>query len=90
MHLISGSDINFRCPVIDIAKTFNDMYIRLPVYMYLFKYRSTKSPTPPWFGAFHTTEISYVFGDPLIDDVNFTESDKVVSERMMNYWTTFA
>ncbi|XP_071133109.1 cholinesterase-like [Mytilus edulis] len=85
-----GSDINFRCPVIDIAKTFNDMYIGLPVYMYLFKHRSTKSPTPPWFGAFHTTEISYVFGDPLIDDVNFTESDKVVSERMMNYWTAFA
>ncbi|CAC5408282.1 BCHE [Mytilus coruscus] len=85
-----GSDLSFRCPVIDFAKTFTDMYRGNPVYMYLFEHRSTKSPTPPWFGAFHTSEISYVFGDPLIDDVKFTESDKVVSKRMMNYWTTFA
>lgn len=58
--------------------------------MYLFEHRSIKSPTPPWFGAFHTSEISYVFGDPLIDNVKYTETDKVVSNRMINYWTTFA
>ncbi|XP_076087850.1 acetylcholinesterase-like [Mytilus galloprovincialis] len=85
-----GSDLSFRCPVLDIAKTFANTYRRKSVYMYLFEHRSTKSPTPPWFGAFHTSEISYVFGDPLIDNVKYTETDKVVSNRMINYWTTFA
>lgn len=85
-----GSDVIFRCPVVDTAQTLSTVNPSNPVYMYSFEHRSAKSPTPSWFGVIHGSETSYVFGYPLVDNVKFTEIDKRVSERMMKYWTTFA
>ncbi|XP_063437097.1 cholinesterase-like [Mytilus trossulus] len=85
-----GSDIIFRCPVVEIAQTLSTVKPRNPVYMYSFEHRSARSPTPSWFGVIHGSETSYVFGYPLVDNVHFTDVDKSVSERMMKYWATFA
>ncbi|VDI12546.1 cholinesterase [Mytilus galloprovincialis] len=85
-----GSDIIFRCPVVEIAQTLSTVKPRNPVYMYSFEHRSARSPTPSWFGVIHGSETSYVFGYPLVDNVHFTDVDKGVSERMMKYWATFA
>ena len=38
----------------------------------------------------HRDEIEYVFGVPLNPSSNFTENEKNLSRRMMDYWTTFA
>ncbi len=41
------------------------------------------------FGAYHSAEIPYVFGE-LTPNTPWTEGDRQVSDLMMNYWTQFA
>jgi para-nitrobenzyl esterase len=46
---------------------------------------------PPWrfFGAFHASEIPYVFGN-LDARLKFEPRDRQLSETMMAYWVQFA
>ncbi|XP_063435181.1 cholinesterase-like [Mytilus trossulus] len=85
-----GSDINFKCPVIEVAQALSTVNPGNPVYMYSYEYRSLFPPVPQWFGVRHTAELAFVFGAPLIDRVNYSDTDRYVSMRMMKYWTTFA
>jgi para-nitrobenzyl esterase len=41
------------------------------------------------FGAYHSAEIAYVFGE-LAGTTPWTDADRQVSALMMNYWTQFA
>ena len=47
-------------------------------------------PDRPQFGAFHTSEVPYVFGT--LDKLKrpWTEVDRRLSQTMMSYWTNFA
>ncbi|CAC5378604.1 BCHE [Mytilus coruscus] len=85
-----GSDINFKCPVTEVAQTMSTVNPGNTVYMYSFEYRALFPPVPQWFGVLHASENDFVFGAPLIDSVNYSDTDRYVSERMMKYWTTFA
>ncbi|XP_063435970.1 acetylcholinesterase-like [Mytilus trossulus] len=85
-----GSDINFKCGVIELAQTLTSVNPGNPVYMYSFDYRASFSSIPPWFGVPHTSENDFIFGMPLIDSGNYSDTDRIVSKRIMNYWTTFA
>jgi len=60
----------------------------MPVYVYKFSYVSTSDPTRAKLGAYHGSEISFVFGSSLLD---FAGAEaKALSKAIMNYWTRFA
>lgn len=62
----------------------------LTVYMYLYSHRSRSNPWPKWTGVMHGDEISYVFGEPLNPNLDYTEEEKSLSRRIMRYWSNFA
>ena len=41
-------------------------------------------------GVMHGEEIEYVFGKPFEASLNFTANERDLSQRIMNYFTTFA
>lgn len=62
-----------------------------PVY----RYRFDQAPPPDKYhpegsGAYHSSEIEYVFGNFASKPAAWTALDRQVSEQMMNYWTNFA
>lgn len=58
--------------------------------MYLYSHRSKGNPWPKWTGVMHGDEISYVFGEPLNPNLEYTEEEKNLSRRIMRYWSNFA
>jgi para-nitrobenzyl esterase len=62
---------------------------RTPAYGYYFD-RAIPWPDKPQFGAFHTSEVPYVFGT--LDKLKrpWTDVDRRLSATMMTYWTNFA
>ncbi|MFL5618948.1 MAG: carboxylesterase/lipase family protein [Gemmatimonadaceae bacterium] len=62
---------------------------RTPAYGYYFDH-AIPWPDKPQFGAFHTSEVPYVFGT--LDKLRrpWTETDRRLSATMMSYWTNFA
>ncbi|CAG2197038.1 BCHE [Mytilus edulis] len=85
-----GSDIIFKCPVIRVAQALSTVNPDNTVYMFSFEYPALFPPLPQWFGVQHTAENEFIFGTPLIDSINYSDTDRYVSMRMMNYWTSFA
>lgn len=59
------------------------------VYTYYFD-RATPWPEHPEFGAFHTSEVPYVFGNLALADHPYTAVDQQVSRRVSSYWINFA
>lgn len=41
-------------------------------------------------GVIHADEVEYVFGHPLNASRNYTEGERDLSRRVMNYFATFA
>jgi para-nitrobenzyl esterase len=62
---------------------------RTPAYGYYFDH-AIPWPDKPQFGAFHTSEVPYVFGT--LDKLKrpWTDVDRRLSATMMSYWTNFA
>jgi para-nitrobenzyl esterase len=60
-----------------------------PAYGYYFDH-AIPWPDKPQFGAFHTSEVPYVFGT--LDKLKrpWTDADRRLSATMMSYWTNFA
>lgn len=81
-------DISFKCPVIDLALHYAQNQV--PVYMYNFHHRTSANPWPSWMGVMHGYEIDHVFGMPLNASRNYTEGEKQLSEKILQYWTNFA
>ncbi|XP_028626287.1 carboxylesterase 5A [Grammomys surdaster] len=68
-----------------------------PIYFYEFEHRPHcfENTRPAFVKADHTDEIRFVFGGPFLkgDIVMFeeaTEEEKLLSRKMMKYWTNFA
>jgi para-nitrobenzyl esterase len=63
-----------------------------PVYRFRFDRPSPGDRYhPATSGAFHSSEIEYVFGNLLVrPDAPFTPDDDKLSETMQNYWVNFA
>lgn len=81
-------DYHFTCHVNELAYRYalagND------VYMYHFAHRSSLSPWPKWMGTLHGDEISFIFGEPLNPQLQFTHEERLLSKRMMTFWANFA
>jgi para-nitrobenzyl esterase len=60
-----------------------------PAYGYYFDH-AIPWPDKPQYGAFHTSEVPYVFGT--LDKLQrpWTEADRKLSATMMSYWANFA
>ena len=62
-----------------------------PVYRYRFELDATPSKFHPYTQTFHSDDIEYVFGTlDTRPGFNVSETDRKMSDLMMNYWTNFA
>lgn len=85
----------FACPVNDFGRLYSAY---APTYRYEFsdpKAASSLRPTAsiPTLGAFHASELVYVFGTPLYglaDPAKFSPQQALLSRQMGQYWTNFA
>lgn len=64
------------------------------VFMYVFEHTPSWAPDPR-FGAFHSAELPFVFGNewPVIfanSTVRFTSAEWALSKQMQRLWTSFA
>ena len=75
-------DLAFVCPTRRSARALTAA--GKPAYVYHFTVKPSFSLLP-WLGAYHSAEIPFVFGN-----AKFTTDEKMVSDKMMSYWTTFA
>jgi len=60
-----------------------------PSYLYYFS-RVPPGPLSEHYGAFHASEISYVFGTGDLGRRNWQDADRRLSEIMSSYWVNFA
>jgi len=81
-------DYYFTCPTNHFAQKFADH--GMTVYYYHFTQRSSTSPWGQWMGVVHADELDYVFGHPLNASRRYTDAERDLSRRVMNYFTTFA
>ncbi|XP_078615099.1 cocaine esterase-like [Branchiostoma floridae x Branchiostoma japonicum] len=92
---ISG-DMMFTVPTVNTAWYRTDT----PVYLYEFQHRpSWHHSKPGHVKADHGDELLFVFGAPFFDwprnpadpawRLNFTEEERVLSRKIMTYWTNF-
>ena len=60
-----------------------------PAFAYYFD-RAIPWPEHPEFGAFHTSEVPYVFGTLDVLKRPWTDVDRALSQTVMRYWINFA
>lgn len=84
----SYGDYLFRCPVAEVADTYASF--NQDTYFYHFVHHSSNSKDPVWFGATHGAELEYVFGAPLAYGSTFNNQEKVLSRKILNFWSNFA
>jgi len=59
-----------------------------PIYAYVWDHPYPVPDSARW-GAFHTSEVPYVFGALDTPDRAFTDQDKQVSDQIQSYWINF-
>eukprot|EP01132_Coremiostelium_polycephalum_P005930 gene5930-7382_t len=82
-------DYYITCGSILAAKYLNNYGASLRTY--IFNYSSTNYPAVEWFlAASHGNELPYNFFKPVYTPYEFTDSDYLMSTRMIRAWTDFA
>jgi carboxylesterase type B len=81
----AGSDFNFKCPQNRLAHYYESS----SVFFYYFTQLSDKFNWPEWLGVLHTNEIPFTFGVPLNQSKMYDEESKVLSRKMLKYWSNF-
>ena len=82
-------DVTFACPLIELANKYSQKYPN-NTYFYKFNKRADSNPWPAWMGVMHGYELPYVFGMPQLYPSDYSDDDRIVSRRMINYWANFA
>lgn len=82
-------DILFKCSVREMAIYYAGLS-DVRTYVYSFDYKHSANPWPSWMGALHGYEIEMVFGLPFNLQRNYSNTDKEVSRRVMDYFAEFA
>jgi para-nitrobenzyl esterase len=80
------TDSAYVCPNRRLARTL--VSAGLPVFLYSFNHAPV-SPMFPDAGAFHTSEVAFVFGSPLWG-IQLDEPERALSRAMMGYWGRMA
>ncbi|XP_069689677.1 acetylcholinesterase-like [Periplaneta americana] len=81
-------DYFFICPTNLFAEQFAERGNR--VYYYYFTQRTSTNLWGKWMGVMHGDEIEYVFGHPLNMSIEFSESERDLSLRIMQIFARFA
>ncbi|GAU90211.1 hypothetical protein RvY_02661 [Ramazzottius varieornatus] len=81
-------DKSITCDALELATAYSAA--GSGVFFYEFAHRSSNTPWPAWMGVHHMHEIEYVFGRPLLEKLRFTEEEKNLTRKVMNYWANFA
>ncbi|RMZ96447.1 acetylcholinesterase type 1 [Brachionus plicatilis] len=84
----AAGDFHFLCPTIDFANIY--AISQIDVYFYYYTQRSSNHYWPEWLGVMHGDEISFVFGEPLSPEKNYTYEEKILARKMLKYWSNFA
>jgi len=82
-------DMGFTCPARQIASEYSAK--QPDVFLYVFaKAPDEKGILADW-GAFHGSELAFVYGNFQFMGIRFSsKTNNVVSKKMMAYWTAFA
>ena len=80
-------DMVFVCPARQTARALTASFA--PTYLYSFDINPSYASVMAFFGAFHASEIPFVFHS-LPEPLEFTSSEAAVSLEMVSYWTSFA
>ena len=81
-------DSDFICPVVKFTEDY--AIAGNNIYMYHFMHDGSGNPWPEWMGIMHGYGMDFVFGIPLMDDLNYPPEDQLFSKRIVTYWTNFA
>ncbi|XP_060617023.2 cholinesterase-like [Anolis sagrei] len=85
------SDYFFVCPAAKFAAQMRKTGSH--VYVYIFTHHTPGTVWPEWAGAPHGAELIYLFGSfkaALDANKTHTETEAVLSRRIMRYWAEFA
>jgi para-nitrobenzyl esterase len=85
-------DAIMACPAIDGALALAPT---VPVYLYQFEHAPNPFVLPMTgidLGAFHSAELPYVFGGPVLSSgpITFTPAEQATSDAVIDAWTRFA
>ena len=85
-------DAQYAAPIIDLANHHHSH--RHNTFLYTFSYPSRLDSYPQWAGGVHGDDLIYVLGAPLSNTMEpfastYTQSEKMLSEAVMTYWTNF-
>lgn len=83
----AAGDFHFICPVIDFANIYS--LNNQDVYLYYYTHRSSQHHWPEWLGVMHGDEIMFVFGEPFYTKLNYTYQEKILSKKILKYWSNF-
>lgn len=61
---------------------------KTPVYEYIWDH-ALPGPNAPRYGAFHSSELPYVFNTLSMSDRPFTQQDQQIAQAMSSYWANF-
>jgi acetylcholinesterase len=81
-------DYFFYCPLVQYADVYTQA--KQSVYQFYFTQRNTQSKYPTWAGALHADELNFVFGEPIPSNSANSPSERVLSRKMIKYWSNFA
>ncbi|XP_069776089.1 acetylcholinesterase isoform X2 [Narcine bancroftii] len=81
-------DHNVICPLMHFVNKYTKY--GNGTYLYFFNHRASNLVWPEWMGVIHGYEIEFVFGLPLVKELNYTAEEEALSRRIMHYWATFA
>ena len=86
------SDSFFKAPAVESAQFF--VKNQLPTYFYQLEIAPKfvfRSPIAEYFGVYHFADVVYVFGFPLVEQIQYTtESEIKFSKKCMTLWSNFA
>ncbi len=81
-------DSFFFCPLVQFAEFYTQA--KQSVYQYYFTQRNTLFLWPSWAGVLHTDDLNFVFGAPIPSISGNSASERVLSRKMIKYWSNFA
>ena len=80
------TDEAYKCPTYLFAEQYSKFNQKAFVYLYGHKISTV---TRPENGADHAEEIPFVFAEPLSSNSKYPVNERLFSEQMVNFWTSF-
>jgi para-nitrobenzyl esterase len=81
------TDSAMACPVRRVARAISKA--GMPTYRYSFDHVAEYPKFRPGLGAFHASELSFIFGNPIFG-LQLEGVNKNLSKELMRYWAQFA